>query len=191
MGTVTIWEKDPNLSLSGNMFCTILCSHRVWNPNPSPNLNPIPAVEISHHWKDPFTQYICICVCPKLQHYVGFCNVPSCALRLVARRVTLVAAFTFWAHNIILGRGRDTCLTFHEFKARSHGAAAAAIFLLQQMGCIGFNVSVHTAAAAAMVPQVNGFRTHFVRLWLRKRHHEESPDSGTLKPLNFSNFWTF
>ena len=42
-------------------------------------------------------------------------------------------------------------------KARSHGAAAAAIFLPQQMGCIGFNVSVHTAAAAATVPQVNGF----------------------------------
>ena len=56
-------------------------------------------------------------------------------------------------------------------RARSHGAAAAAIFLPQQMGCIGFNVSVHTAAAAAMVPQVNGFRNHFV--WLYQRHHEE------------------
>ena len=40
-------------------------------------------------------------------------------------------------------------------KVRSHGAAAAAIFLPQQMGCIGLNVSVHTAAAT--VPQVNGF----------------------------------
>ena len=28
------------------MFCIILCSHRVWNL--SPNLNPSPAVEISH-----------------------------------------------------------------------------------------------------------------------------------------------
>ena len=67
--------------------------------------------------------------------------------------------------------------------------AAAAIFLLQQMGCIGFNVSVHTAAAAATVLQVNGFRTHFVQLqqWL----HEGSPDSGMLKSLNFSNFWVF
>ena len=74
-------------------------------------------------------------------------------------------------------------------KARSHGAAAAAIFLPQQMGCIGFNVSVHTAAAAAMVPQVNGFRTHFVRL--RQQHPERSLDSGTLKSLNFSNCWTF
>ena len=72
------------------------------------------------------------------------------------------------------------------FKARSHGAAAAAIFLPQQMGCIGFNVSVHTAAAAEMVPQVNGFGTHFVWLW--QQHHEGSPDSGTLKSLNF---WTF
>ena len=55
-----------------------------------------------------------------------------------------------------------------KLKARSHGAAAAAaaIFLPQQMGCIGFNVSVHTAAAAATVPQVNGFRTHF--MWLMK-----------------------
>ena len=74
-------------------------------------------------------------------------------------------------------------------KVRSHGAAAAAIFLPQQMGCIGFNVSVHTAAAAATVLQVNGFGTHFVRL--RQRHHEGSPDSETLKSLNFSNFWTF
>ena len=33
-------------------------------------------------------------------------------------------------------------------KVRSHDAAAAeaAIFLPQQMGCIGFNVAVHTAA---------------------------------------------
>ena len=62
-------------------------------------------------------------------------------------------------------------------------------FFLQQMGCIGFNVSVHTAAAAATVPQLYGFGTHFVRL--RQRHHEGSPDSGTLKSLNFSNFRTF
>ena len=74
-------------------------------------------------------------------------------------------------------------------KTRSHSAAMAAIFLPQQMGCIGFNVSVHTAAAAAMVPQVNGFRTHFVWLW--QQHHEGSPDTGMLKSLNFSNFWTF
>ena len=74
-------------------------------------------------------------------------------------------------------------------KVRSYGAAEAAIFLPQQMGCIGFNVSVHIAAAVAMVPQVNGFGTHFVRL--QQRHHEGSPDSGMLKSLNFSNFWTF
>ena len=77
------------------MFCTILCCHRLWNPSQTPNVNPRPAVEISHHWKDPFTQYICICVFPKLQHYVGFCNVPSCEFWLVARRVTLVAALPF------------------------------------------------------------------------------------------------
>ena len=64
-------------------------------------------------------------------------------------------------------------------KVRSYGVAAAAIFLPQQMGCIGFNVSVHTAAAVAMVPQVNGFGTHFVQL--QQQHHEGSPDSGTLK----------
>ena len=74
-------------------------------------------------------------------------------------------------------------------KARSHDVAAVAIFLPQQMGCIGFNVSVHIAAAVAMVPQVNGFGTHFV--WLLQRHHGGSPDSGMLKSLNFSNFWTF
>ena len=74
-------------------------------------------------------------------------------------------------------------------KVRSHGVAAAAIFLPQQMGCIGFNVSVHTAAAVTMVPQVNGFRTHFVQLW--QQHHEGSPDSGTSKSLNFSNLWAF
>ena len=34
--------------VSGNMFCMILYSHRVWNPNPSPNLNPSPRVEMSH-----------------------------------------------------------------------------------------------------------------------------------------------
>ena len=34
--------------VSGNMFCMILCSHRVWNPNPSPNLNPSPAVEMNN-----------------------------------------------------------------------------------------------------------------------------------------------
>ena len=51
----------------------------------------------------------------------------------------------------------------HTLKVGSHGAAA--IFLLQQMGYIRFNVSVHITAAAAMVPQVNGFGTHFVRLW--------------------------
>ena len=53
------WGRDPSLKwvqyrfgrgiriwvwVSGNMFCTILCSHKVWNPN----LNPSPAVEISH-----------------------------------------------------------------------------------------------------------------------------------------------
>ena len=30
------------------MFCVILCSHRVWSRSLSPNLNPSPAVEISH-----------------------------------------------------------------------------------------------------------------------------------------------
>ena len=52
MGTVTIWERDPNQSLSPwnrNMFCIILCSRRVWNPSPGPNLNPSPAVETSHN----------------------------------------------------------------------------------------------------------------------------------------------
>ena len=31
------------------MFCIILCSQSVWNQNPSPNLNPSPAVEMSHN----------------------------------------------------------------------------------------------------------------------------------------------
>ena len=44
-------------------------------------------------------------------------------------------------------------------------------------------MSVHTAAAVAMVPQVNGFGTLFVQL--RQWHHERSPDSGKLKSLNF------
>ena len=35
--------------ISGNMFCIILCSHRVWNPSPSLNLNPSPAVKLSHY----------------------------------------------------------------------------------------------------------------------------------------------
>ena len=35
--------------VSGNMFCIILCSHRVWNPSLSPNLNPSPAVEITDY----------------------------------------------------------------------------------------------------------------------------------------------
>ena len=61
-------------------------------------------------------------------------------------------------------------------KVCSHGAAAAVIFLPQQMGYIGFKVSVHTAAAAATMPQVNGFGTHF--MWLRQQHCEGSPDSG-------------
>ena len=69
---------------------------------------------------------------------------------------------------------------------RSHNAAAAAIFLPQQMGCIGFNVSVHTAVAVATVPQVNGFGTHFLRL--QQQQHEGRPDSGTLKSLNFFQF---
>ena len=34
--------------VSGNMFCITLCSHRVWNPSLTPNLNLSPAVEISH-----------------------------------------------------------------------------------------------------------------------------------------------
>ena len=56
MGTVTIWERDLNLSPhSGNIFCIILCSHRYWNPSPSPNLNPSPAVEISHYNVHPVT----------------------------------------------------------------------------------------------------------------------------------------
>ena len=35
--------------VSGNMFCIILCSHKVWNPSLSPNLNPSPAVEITDY----------------------------------------------------------------------------------------------------------------------------------------------
>ena len=31
-----------------SMFCIIPCDHRVWNPNPSPNLNPSSTMEISH-----------------------------------------------------------------------------------------------------------------------------------------------
>ena len=49
MGTVTIWERDPNPSpnlCNRYMFCIILCSHRVWNPSPNPN--PSLAAEVSH-----------------------------------------------------------------------------------------------------------------------------------------------
>ena len=81
------------------------------------------------------------------------------------------------------------CHVVWTLEINSHGKAVAAIFLPQQMGCIGFNVGVHTAAAVATVPQVNEFGSHFVQL--QQRHHEGSPDSGTLKSLNFSNFWTF
>ena len=98
----------------------------------------------------------------------------------------------FTAICSLLGMLKEFFTVFLDFtglKARSHGAAGAAIFLPQQMGCIGFNVSVHTAAAAATVLQINGFGTHFVQL--QQWHHEGSPDSGTLKSLNFSNFWTF
>ena len=59
-----VCNRDRNLSLkwiqyqfrkgiwiwiwvSGNMFCIILCSHRIWNPSLSPNLNPSLAVEIT------------------------------------------------------------------------------------------------------------------------------------------------
>ena len=31
------------------MFCIIQCSYRVWNPSLSPNLNPSPAMEMSHN----------------------------------------------------------------------------------------------------------------------------------------------
>ena len=64
IGTETCpWNRDSSLKwvqcpfgkgiwiwiwVSGNMFCITLCSHRVWNPSLSPNLNPSPAVEISH-----------------------------------------------------------------------------------------------------------------------------------------------
>ena len=37
------------------MFCIILCSHRVWNPNPSLNLNSSPAGEISHKCEQSIT----------------------------------------------------------------------------------------------------------------------------------------
>ena len=48
MGTVPIWGRGPKQSLcSGNLFCVMLCSHSVWSP--SPNLNPIPVVEINHY----------------------------------------------------------------------------------------------------------------------------------------------
>ena len=44
-----LWERDSmGIQVSGKMYCIILCSHRVLNQTPSPNLNPIPAVEISH-----------------------------------------------------------------------------------------------------------------------------------------------
>ena len=56
---------------------------------------------------------------------------------------SVIAAFDINQHEMI--------------KVRSHGAAAAAIFLPQQMGCIGFNV--HIAASAATVLQGNGFGT--------------------------------
>ena len=39
----------------------------------------------------------------------------------------------------------------HRVNVCSHSEAAAAIFLPQQKSCIGFNVSVHTAAAAALL----------------------------------------
>ena len=45
--------------VSGNVFCIILCSYRVWNPNPSPNLNPSPAVEMSHNGQKDSFCYIC------------------------------------------------------------------------------------------------------------------------------------
>ena len=49
------WDRDPSLKwaqypfgkgiqilvqVSANMFCIILCRHRVWNPSPNPDLNP-------------------------------------------------------------------------------------------------------------------------------------------------------
>ena len=48
--------------VSGNMFCIILCSYRVWNPNRSPN--PSPAGEMSHYSPPlPPEIYITKCTC--------------------------------------------------------------------------------------------------------------------------------
>ena len=41
------------IRVSGNIFCIIPHSHRVWNLSPSRNLNPNRTVEISHKSGDP------------------------------------------------------------------------------------------------------------------------------------------
>ena len=43
-----LWERDSNLNLS-QWKHVLHNSHRVWNPNLSLNLNPSPAVEMSHY----------------------------------------------------------------------------------------------------------------------------------------------
>ena len=80
------------------------------------------------------------------------------------RDVHLATFTVFFYQNAHLLHYAYPCAP-HCVQVRSHGVAVAAFFLLQQMGCIGFNVSVHTAAAAAMVPQVNRFQPHSVRQW--------------------------
>ena len=42
-----LYERDPNLNLS-QWKHVLYNSYRVWNLNPSLNLNPSPAVEMSH-----------------------------------------------------------------------------------------------------------------------------------------------
>ena len=38
-------ERDPDLDLNQcEKFCIILCSHRIWSPNPSPSPSPDPAM---------------------------------------------------------------------------------------------------------------------------------------------------
>ena len=49
-------ERDPNPDLNQcEKFWIILCSHRVWSPNPSPSPSPEPAMWISLNGKDEST----------------------------------------------------------------------------------------------------------------------------------------
>ena len=176
------------------MCCTLLCSHRVWNPNPSPNLNSSPTVEISHY------RNVTVIRVKSIEYTVaGFVQLQTIADKLRAEKVGSSSSWRerkagsnprLWMpHNCKSGRKelssreKDTKIS-GEYKNHISGFHGVFLWKLCYSKCNGGSRISQTGGGGWRAPiPAFGAKTYYLAIFCRKLH--SSTDSTDFSPVHY------